>query len=121
MVENADELLWPGQAVEVVLTVEVRPKMLAVPAAAVLPAQQGMIVWIVGPENKVSVRPVAVDRIVDQVAFITQGVTPGERVVTDGQVRLAPGAPVTIIDPTAKPSTSDEQTKSKKRNGGGRS
>ena len=41
--ENADETLWPGLSVEVALTVEVKPRMLSVPAAAVLPAQQGMI------------------------------------------------------------------------------
>ena len=121
MVENTDELLWPGQAVEVVLTVEVRPRMVAVPAAAVLPAQQGMIVWLLGPDNRVSVRPVTVDRIVGQTAFLAQGLGPGERVVTDGQVRLAPGAPVRIIDPSAPPATSDDQTKGKKKGGGGRS
>ena len=46
--ENADEVLWPGQSVEVALTVEVKPSMLSVPAAAVLPAQQGMITWVIG-------------------------------------------------------------------------
>ena len=46
--ENADEVLWPGQSVEVALTVEVKPNMLSVPAAAVLPAQQGMIAWVIG-------------------------------------------------------------------------
>ena len=46
--ENADETLWPGLSVEVALTVELKPGMLAVPAAAVLPAQQGMIAWVIG-------------------------------------------------------------------------
>jgi membrane fusion protein, multidrug efflux system len=97
--ENADEVLWPGQSVEVSLTVEIKPKMLSVPAAAVLPAQQGMIVWVVGAENKVSVRTVTVARIVGQTAYLSTGVTPGERLVTDGQIRLAPGAAVRIEEP----------------------
>src|SRR5262249_54527841 len=54
--ENTDEVLWPGQAVEVALTVEVKPRMLAAPAGAVQPAQQGMIAWVIGPDNKVTPR-----------------------------------------------------------------
>ena len=62
--ENADEVLWPGQAVEVALTVEVKQRMLSAPASAVLPAQQGMITWVIGPDNKVAPRVVTVERIV---------------------------------------------------------
>ncbi len=120
-VENGDELLWPGQAVEVVLTVEVRSSIVAVPAAAVIPAQQGMIVWLVGADNRVQVRPVTVERIVGQIAFLAQGIAAGDRVVTDGHVRLAPGGTVRIIDPSAAPSTTEDQTKTKKKGGGGRS
>jgi len=97
--ENADEVLWPGQSVEVVLTVEVKPRVLSVPAAAVLPAQQGMIVWVIGADNKVAPRVVVVERIVGRSAFLGDGVKVGERVVTDGQIRLAPGATVRIEEP----------------------
>ena len=69
--------------------------MLSVPASAVLPAQQGMIAWVIGADNKVAPRVVTVDRIVGQTAFLSDGVEAGERVVTDGQLRLAPGATVT--------------------------
>src|SRR5690606_18762645 len=44
---NESEALWPGLAVLVDLTVEVRPNLVAVPASAVLPAQQGMITWVI--------------------------------------------------------------------------
>jgi multidrug efflux system membrane fusion protein len=101
--ENADEGLWPGLAVEVALTVEVRPHMLAVPATAVQPAQQGMIVWVIGPENKVAPRAVQVERIVAQTAYLAGGIAAGDRVVTDGQIRLAPGATVTIEEPRRSP------------------
>ena len=101
--ENADEVLWPGLSVEVALTVELKPGMLAVPATAVLPAQQGMIAWVIGPDNKVAPRTVTVERIVGQTAYLSDGVKAGERVVTDGQIRLAPGATVNIEEPRRPP------------------
>jgi multidrug efflux system membrane fusion protein len=97
--KNDQEWLWPGLAVEVQLTVEIKPKVPAVPASAVLPAQQGMIAWVIGADNKVSPREVAVERIVGQTAFVGDGLKAGERVVTDGQLRLAPGVTVTISEP----------------------
>jgi membrane fusion protein, multidrug efflux system len=100
---NAGEILWPGQSVEVALTVEVKPRMLSVPAAAVLPAQQGMIAWVIGADSKVAPRVVTVARIVGQVAYLSGGVNVGERVVTDGQIRLAPGSRVTVEEPRRAP------------------
>jgi membrane fusion protein, multidrug efflux system len=100
---NADEALWPGLAVEVDLTVEVKPKVPAVPASAVLPAQEGMIAWVIGADNKVSPRPVKLERIVGQTAFIADGLKAGERVVTDGQLRLATGTTVTVSEPKPAP------------------
>jgi RND family efflux transporter MFP subunit len=96
--ENADEALWPGQAVEVALTVEVKRRMLSAPAGAVMPAQQGMITWVIGADNKVAPRVVTVERIVGQTVFLSSGVAAGERVVTNGQLRLAPGTTVIIED-----------------------
>jgi multidrug efflux system membrane fusion protein len=103
VVENADEALWPGLSVEVALTVEVKPRMLSVPAPAVLPAQQGMITWVIGADNKVAPRVVTVERIVGQTAYLASGVKAGERVVTEGQIRLAPGMPVSIEPPRGGP------------------
>jgi len=109
MAENADEMLWPGLSVQVALTVEVKRNVLAVPATAVLPSQQGMITWVIGAENKVMPRKVVVARIVGQTAFLSDGVQVGERVVTDGQIRLAPGATVTIEQPRRPPPASEER------------
>ena len=97
--KNEEEALWPGLAVEVNLTVEVKPKMPAVPASAVLPAQQGMIAWVIGPDKKVSPREVTLERIVGQTGFLSSGLKPGEMVVTDGQLRLATGTTVTVTEP----------------------
>jgi multidrug efflux system membrane fusion protein len=103
LAENADEVLWPGLATEVALIVEVKPDMPSVPASAVLPAQQGMIVWVIGSDNKVTPRTVKVERIVDQRAFLSEGLKAGEHVVTDGQIRLAPGASVVIEEQRRAP------------------
>lgn len=94
--ENSDEVLWPGLAVRVALTVETKSGVMSAPASAVQPAQQGMIAWVVGDDNKVAPRVVTVERIVGQTVFITSGVAVGDRVVTDGQLRLAPGTTVTV-------------------------
>jgi multidrug efflux system membrane fusion protein len=103
VVPNADEALWPGQAVEVALEVEVKKDMIAVPASAVLPSQQGMIVWVIGADNKVAAKPVRLERIVAQSAFLAGGLNVGEKVVTDGQVRIGPGTTVIVRDPAARP------------------
>lgn len=109
LAENAEEVLWPGQAVEVALTVEVRPHMLSAPAGAVLPSQKGMMAWVIGPDNKVEPRVVAVEGIVGQNVFLGGGVALGDRVVTDGQIRLAPGMAVTIEDRGRGPAKSPSE------------
>jgi len=111
--ENADEVLWPGLAVEVALTVDVRPGMASVPASAVLPSQLGMITWVIGADNKVATRPVKIAAIVGQTVFLSEGVKPGERVVTDGQIRLAPGATVSVNTPKPTPPPQAETSRSK--------
>jgi multidrug efflux system membrane fusion protein len=116
--ENADEVLWPGLSAEVALTVETKRGMLAVPAAAVLPAQQGMITWVIEADNKVAPRTVIVERIVGQTAYLSDGVKPGERVVTDGQIRLARGTTVVIEEPR-QPAGSTPASEERRMNGRG--
>jgi multidrug efflux system membrane fusion protein len=98
---NEDELLWPGLAVEVAVTVERIQNIASVPVSAVLPSQLGMICWVIGADNKVQPRPVVVARIVGQIAYIQDGLKGGERVVVDGQGRIAPGMTVQVTDPTS--------------------
>ena len=116
--ENADEVLWPGLSAQVALTVELRPGMLAVPATAVLPAQQGMIAWVIGPDNKVAPRTVMVERVVGQTAYLSDGLKAGERVVTDGQIRLAPGTTVNVEEPR-RPPGSTPASEERRMNGRG--
>ena len=94
--ENRDRELWPGLFVQVSLTLTTNPSALVVPAVAVQIGQQGQFVYVVKEDHTVEVRPVRLDREVGSDAVIAQGLTPGERVVTDGQLRLTPGARVTV-------------------------
>lgn len=93
---NLDELLWPGLAVEVALTVDTKRDTLAVPVSAVIPSQLGMIVWVIGADQKVQPRPVTLLRVVDQTAFLADGVKAGDLVVTDGHGRIAAGFTVKV-------------------------
>ncbi|HYD31134.1 MAG TPA: efflux RND transporter periplasmic adaptor subunit [Azospirillaceae bacterium] len=92
--DNTDTRLWPGQYVEVVLVLRVDPQAPTVPVVAVQTSQQGPYVWVVRPDQTVEMRPVTVDRTVDGLSVIAKGLTPGERVVVDGQSRLTPDAKV---------------------------
>jgi len=93
---NRDRALWPGQFANVSLTLDTEAGAIVVPAAAVQNGQSGTFVWIVGGDGKAEVRPVTVKRNWQALSVLSEGVKAGEKVVVDGQLRLAPGAPVTI-------------------------
>lgn len=95
---NERRLLWPGQFVTVVLTLTTRPGAVVIPSQAVQTGQQGQYVFVVKTDSTVEYRPVGVGRIVDQEVVIEKGLSAGERVVTDGQLRLAQGAKVRIVE-----------------------
>ncbi len=99
---NADGSLWPGQFVSTQLILTVQADALTVPASAVVTGQQGQYVYVVGPDNKVEQRPVKVSRTVDGISVLESGLAAGDVVVTDGQVRLVPGAAVEIRSGGAK-------------------
>jgi multidrug efflux system membrane fusion protein len=92
--ENRDRKLWPGQFVNVVLTLETR-RATVIPAEAIQSGQQGPFVYVVKPDQTVEPRPVVLGQTVDAKAIVESGVMAGESVVTDGQSRLYPGAKVT--------------------------
>ncbi len=94
--QNGNGGLWPGEFVNVRVVLSVDSRVCVIPAEAVTASQGGTIVFVVRGDGKVDARPVVVARQDDQVAVISKGVSPGDRVVTDGQFRLAPGAQVLI-------------------------
>jgi multidrug efflux system membrane fusion protein len=93
---NAAGRLWPGQFVDVRLRLEERPNAVVVPAAAMQVGQQGAFVYVVKPDQTVEQRAVkAGPRLKGEVA-IEEGLSAGETVVTEGQLRLAPGMKVQV-------------------------
>jgi multidrug efflux system membrane fusion protein len=92
---NADGALWPGQFVQATLTLTSEPGIV-VPSQAVQAGQQGSYVFVVKPDLTVESRHVDVGRRLEREVVIAKGLRAGERVVTDGQLRLVPGAKVDI-------------------------
>jgi membrane fusion protein, multidrug efflux system len=93
---NDDRALLPGQYVNVAVTLSSRPNAIVVPAQALQTSQRGQYVYVVKSDNGVEMRPVAVTQQVDQQAIIAHGVSAGETVVTDGQLKLTPKSKVEI-------------------------
>jgi multidrug efflux system membrane fusion protein len=92
---NADDALWPGQFVDVALTLTTE-QAVVVPTQAVQAGQRGPYVFVVKADSTVESRAVKVGRRLARELVIEQGVAAGEQVVTDGQLRLVPGARVEI-------------------------
>lgn len=93
---NTQEHLWPGQFVNVVLNLTSQPKAIVVPSQAVQTGQNGKSIFVVKPDNTVETRTVTVSRTFNGQAVIDRGLQPGEKVVTDGQFNLVPGAKVQV-------------------------
>lgn len=96
---NQDGRLWPGQFVNVVVTLTTDRAAIVVPSVAVQAGQQGSYVFAVKQDQTVEMRPVTVSRIRGTDSVIESGVTPGETVVTDGHLRLVPGGRISVKPP----------------------
>jgi membrane fusion protein, multidrug efflux system len=94
--ENENRRLWPGQFVNASLTLNWIQNAILVPSQAVQTGQQGVFVYVVGKDMKVAARPVVPGDPYEKDIIIRDGLTAGETVVTDGQLRLAPGATVRV-------------------------
>jgi multidrug efflux system membrane fusion protein len=92
--ENKDRRLWPGQFVDVVLTLTSQPNSIVVPSQAIQTGQQGQYVFVVTPDMTADMRPVTVQRTNGNETIVASGLKPGEQVVTDGQLRLTKGVKV---------------------------
>jgi multidrug efflux system membrane fusion protein len=88
--DNKDRALWPGEFVQTTLFLSAEPHAIVVPSIAVQPGQQGTYVWVVD-QGQAQMRPVTVARVQGDESAVT-GIKAGEVVVTDGQLRLTPGA-----------------------------
>lgn len=95
---NTDHRLWPGQFSTVSLRLSEQENAVVVPTQAVQTGQSGDFVFVINSDMTVESRPVKVARTLGEKSVISQGITPGETVVTDGQLRLIPGIKVQLRD-----------------------
>ena len=93
---NRERKLWPGQFVNVMLTLATEPNTIVVPSQAIQTGQEGQYVFVVKQDLTVESRPVVAGRTIDTETVIHKGLNVDEKVVTDGQLRLYPGATVEI-------------------------
>ena len=94
--DNADNALWPGQFVQVAMTLSEQANAVVVPTPAIQPGQNGDFVFVVKADHTVELRPVVVGAGRKGETVVQSGLRPGETVVTDGQLRLVPGARVDV-------------------------
>lgn len=104
---NAGNVLWPGEFVRIKLIVAIMHNVVTVPAAAVMAGANGSYVYVIGPDSKVNRATVEVAARHGGVAVISKGLSGGEKIVTDGQYRLANGVRVAIQP--AQPGASSAQ------------
>jgi multidrug efflux system membrane fusion protein len=101
---NKDHALWPGQFIDARLLIETRHGAITVPAAAVQRGPQGVYAYVIKPDNTAQMQPIKVSsaNTGSTAVLIDSGLSAGEQVVIDGQLRLRPGASVKVI-PAAPP------------------
>lgn len=100
---NQDDRLWPGRFVNVRVTLATNPNAIVVPAVAVQSGQLGDYVYVVQADGTAEYRKVGIDRTIGDRTSIREGLTVGETVVTDGQLRLTNGTRVAVKDAAGTP------------------
>ena len=97
--ENTKKLLWPGQFVNLSLTMAIMNNAVVVPSQALQTGQNGQFVFVVTKEGVAEIRPVTTGPVSQGVTVIEKGLQSGEQVVVDGQMRVVPGGKVEIKQP----------------------
>jgi membrane fusion protein, multidrug efflux system len=100
---NENRKLWPGEFLRVTLRLTTHANAVVVPNQAVQTGQDGQFVYVVKDGKTVELRPVVTGSRIDQELVIERGLQPGETVVTEGQLRLAPGSTVQVRDGRERP------------------
>jgi len=94
--DNNDKNLWPGDFVNVILNLSIRSGAVVVPSQAIMTGQNGKFVFVIKKDLTVEVRDIISNYEINGEAVIEKGLSPGEQVVTDGQLRLLAGSKVSI-------------------------
>jgi len=92
--ENSDRRLWPGQFINVILTLTTQPNAVVIPSSALQAGQEGQYIFVIKSDSTVETRTVSIASLYGDLAVVAQGVQPGEKVVTDGQLQLVSGTRV---------------------------
>ncbi len=100
---NKNNMLRAGEFVRIVLDGALRPDAIVLPQRALLESPKGKFVYVVGADNKAEARPVEAGEWTDDGWVINSGLKAGERVITDGVMKIGPGAPVQIAAPAVAP------------------
>jgi multidrug efflux system membrane fusion protein len=101
--DNTEEVLWPGQFVNVRIQLDILRDVIAVPVTAVQYGPDGAYAFIVGADRKVQKRPIKTGVVNKVSAVIETGLQTGDMVVTDGQYRIETGSTVEVLTKTAGP------------------
>jgi multidrug efflux system membrane fusion protein len=99
--DNAGDVLWPGQFVNARVHLQTKHDALTVPTPAVVRGPEGAYVFVIGPDRVIAKQPVKVELTTKDVAVIAEGLTPGQRIVIDGQYRIQAGSLVELLPPAA--------------------
>ncbi len=112
---NANESLWPGDFVDVVLVLGNDEQVVVAPEKAIAEGQQGPYAFIVDANDVARLRPVSIQRRTDEYVVVERGLKAGDRVVVNGMLRLRDGTPVapktTESSSTATPSASSAENR----------
>src|SRR5579859_5000666 len=105
--ENKDHALWPGQSVSTRLLVKTLKDAVVIPDDAIQHGSNGLYTFIVDQDNKANLRKIKVSQSVDGRSVVDERLTPGQRVITGGQFKVAPGTTVSVAvastDPKVRP------------------
>jgi membrane fusion protein, multidrug efflux system len=94
--QNKDRHLWPGEFVDIALELSTQKNAIVVPTKAIQTGQQGEYVYVVRPDSTAESRPVKTVGTYQNLTLISEGLKAGERVIVDGQLRVAPNAKVVV-------------------------
>lgn len=106
---NPEAALRPGQFVRVKVLGAIHPDALLVPRRALMQKKDGMYVYLIDQDNKVTAQDVTGDEWYEEYQIITNGLKPGDNIVIDGINKLMPGSKVNVVGPWKDPK--EEPTK----------
>jgi len=103
--QNKDRRLWPGEFVDVALVLSTQKNAVVVPTKAIQTGQRGEYVYVVRPDSTAESRPVKTAGAYQNLTLISEGLNTGERVIVNGQLRVAPNAKVMVQSTLPLPGT----------------